>query len=185
LPVDRRAYQRAYAEAHREQARKRSAEWRAANPDRARAKVRELWSDPERRQQYNARKREYAKTWAQTDAFKASQAKWRDANREKIAEKGRRWRELRKDLNCAKSAKRRAAMRCRVPAWVTDDDVSKIKAVYSRAADLTRQTGIDHHVDHIFPLLGRTVSGLHVPENLQVLTATENYRKRNLQLTDS
>ena len=36
-----------------------------------------------------------------------------------------------------------------------------------------------HHVDHIIPLQGAIVSGLHVEGNLRVITATENMIKRN------
>jgi hypothetical protein len=51
--------------------------------------------------------------------------------------------------------------------------------IYDRAATLTRETGIQHHVDHIVPLNHPLVCGLHVPANLQVLTAKENRAKRN------
>jgi 5-methylcytosine-specific restriction endonuclease McrA len=63
-----------------------------------------------------------------------------------------------------------------MPAWV---DRSEIEAVYKRAREITLATGTEHQVDHIVPLQGEFVCGLHVPWNLQVLTARENAAKKN------
>lgn len=54
-----------------------------------------------------------------------------------------------------------------------------IAALYAKAALLTRTTGRSHVVDHIIPLKGRTVSGLHVESNLRVIERSENARKSN------
>lgn len=66
------------------------------------------------------------------------------------------------------------------PAWLTDDDWSEMNALYERARELTRKTGVPHQVDHILPIDGQTVSGLHVPANLQVLTQADNVSKSNI-----
>ena len=59
------------------------------------------------------------------------------------------------------------------------EDLEKIEWFYREAKRLFKETGIPHHVDHIIPLQGKYVSGLHVPTNLQILTASENSTKGN------
>lgn len=79
---------------------------------------------------------------------------------------------------------RRRRFRQATPTWLTKEDKLAIRAVYLEAARLTRSTGERYAVDHIVPLQGATVSGLHVPWNLQVLRHTENSRKSNRLLAD-
>lgn len=67
-------------------------------------------------------------------------------------------------------------VRLATPKWV---DYDKIRDVYRLRDEMTAATGIAHHVDHIVPLAGRTAQGLHVHDNMQVLTAAENIRKLN------
>lgn len=68
-----------------------------------------------------------------------------------------------------KSAKYRAAKLQRTPSWA---DLEKIKEFYLNCPE-------GYHVDHIIPLQGKNISGLHVENNLQYLTAEENLRKGN------
>lgn len=66
--------------------------------------------------------------------------------------------------------------RMRMPPWA---DGRAIRAIYAEAERLTRETGEQHHVDHVIPLKGVYVSGLHVETNLSVLRAADNIRKSN------
>tara|TARA_R110000822_G_scaffold83481_4_gene196621 strand:- start:110 stop:637 length:528 start_codon:yes stop_codon:yes gene_type:complete len=78
---------------------------------------------------------------------------------------------------CAMAAKRRASLRNRTPNWLSDDDLWLIEEVYSLAQMRTKLLGFKWHVDHILPLHGKKVSGLHVPSNLQVIPAIINQQK--------
>lgn len=99
-----------------------------------------------------ARKSEHIKRSAQT---------YRIANREKVYE----W-----------NGTRRAQLRNSVPLWA---DRKEIAEVYRKEKSASYSTGVKHHVDHIIPLSGDLVCGLHVIENLQVITAEQNLRKSN------
>jgi len=77
------------------------------------------------------------------------------------------------------TAKRRAGRLQRTPAWLNDIDRERIKNEYKLAALLSKIEGVKWTVDHIIPLQGDLVSGLHVPSNLQVMRASENFSKHN------
>jgi hypothetical protein len=76
----------------------------------------------------------------------------------------------------AKNVTRELRKKRATPPWVKLKDILPF---YERAAELTRQTGIKHSVDHIMPLKGKNSSGLHVPWNLQVITLSDNCAKGN------
>lgn len=74
---------------------------------------------------------------------------------------------------------RRAAKLMATPAWLSKEQLSEIKEIYKYCAEITEQTGIPYNVDHIIPLVNDFVCGLHVPWNLQVITAKDNLSKGN------
>lgn len=131
--------------------------WLEANPERAAAS----------QAKYN--KANKAKRIASLDA-------WRGANPDKHKAAVRKWVEDNRHVMTASAAKIRAKAIEATPAWA---DWKEIEKVYNAARKMTRRTGIVHQVDHIIPLNGKTVRGLHVHYNLQVITKAENLKKRN------
>ena len=80
----------------------------------------------------------------------------------------------RRAARAAERMARIASQKQRTPKWA---DLKAIKAFYDTSQWVTEVTGLEHHVDHIIPLNGRLVSGLHVAENLRVLPGPENLAK--------
>ncbi len=76
-------------------------------------------------------------------------------------------------------ARRRIAKINRTPKWLTEDDHWVIEQAYELASMRAVLFGFSWHVDHIIPLQGTNVSGLHVPNNIQVIPGVINLRKTN------
>lgn len=104
---------------------------------------------------------------------------WRDP--EKYRGKTLRWMRENPEKVNALIAKRTADKLRRTPKWA---DMRAIEAVYEAAARMRSETGIGYDVDHVIPLRGRLVSGLHVAENLQILERSANARKGNRFVID-
>lgn len=186
-----RAYTKTYREANPEKAKAASKAWREANPE----KLKEV--------QVASSKKWYL---ANTERAKANSKTWHTANKERVSERSKAWqRANREKVNtnyrawyaanpekaraasqkwcrahpekCAANTRaRKAAKLNRTPEWAS---MLEILEYYKEAARLTREMGIQYAVDHIVPLQGRNVSGLHVANNLQVITASENSSKGN------
>ncbi len=86
-----------------------------------------------------------------------------------------RWQRENKGQRNEITARRRPWVKRATPEWLTTEDHEKIKAVYREAAE--REGKWD--VDHIIPLRGKNVCGLHTPSNLQIIPRSENRRKSN------
>ena len=94
-------------------------------------------------------------------------------------DKRRAWVEENKDKVNEAANKRYKALKQQTPIWLTPEELEQIKSVYATALFCSRSLGEAYHVDHIVPLQGKNVRGLHVPWNLQVLKAKDNFSKRH------
>jgi 5-methylcytosine-specific restriction endonuclease McrA len=79
----------------------------------------------------------------------------------------------------SRKAKRRAELLNRTPKWLSEHDKLHIDCIYSVCSMLNKEGTGPYEVDHIVPLQGENVSGLHVPWNLRIITRTENRSKGN------
>lgn len=105
--------------------------------------------------------------------------KYHQDNQEAMITRVQKWAKENPDKNTAKTAKRRARMRNATPKWLTEEQDLQIKLLYKEAKELEEADGVKRHVDHIVPLKGKGVRGLHVPWNLQILTAEQNLSKNS------
>lgn len=182
-----------------EQREKARAYWQRPDVrERERAWMREYWQRPE----VKARSREYHREYNKLPHVKEKANAWARRNyrenppSEEQKSQGREYMRAywqRPDIKEANrrrmrsiAAERNARKLNATPPWLTDEQRAQIHAVYEEARRLTEETGIEHHVDHIVPLKAvdpltrkRNACGLHVPWNLQVLTACENIAKLN------
>lgn len=83
------------------------------------------------------------------------------------------------------NAARKKHQRVATPTWLSEEQRNQIASIYELRDTLTKTTGTVYQVDHIIPLRGKVVSGLHVPWNLQVIPARDNIRKSNKYVSDS
>jgi hypothetical protein len=142
--------------------------------------------------------KERAANWKKANPSKVKEGSKRYSfiNRNKISETGKKWAKENPDKVAAKTKrystsekgkyqvrsmnkKRKAASKKATPRWLTSEERAQMASAYRMRADIEKSTGQIYHVDHIIPLRGETVCGLHVPWNLRLLDSVENMRKSN------
>lgn len=116
---------------------------------------------------------------ANRDRVAASRKRWYEKNKKYADEQSRKYAQENPEWKAAQCAKRRSRKLRACPSWLTQEQLDEIEVFYKEAKQRFKETGIPHHVDHIVPLQGKKVSGLHVPWNLQILSASENSKKNN------
>jgi 5-methylcytosine-specific restriction endonuclease McrA len=130
-----------------------------------------------KREQYLERKREYYQE--NKDTIRKQQAEYRADNYDKVLESNAKWRKnnpVQAQMSCINYRYRKAKA---IPSWLTPEDRKAITDIYAQCKQTTEETGVPHHVDHIIPINGEAVSGLHVAWNLQVVPASYNLSKKN------
>jgi hypothetical protein len=118
------------------------------------------------------------RAWKQQNKERASanNKNYANRNKERVAAYIKAWQERNPAKVMAATRKYQASKLNATPSWV---DTSEIVDFYEAARAFRIYTGQEYHVNHIVPLQGKTVCGLHVPANLQVLPATVNLSKQN------
>jgi hypothetical protein len=134
------------------------------------------------------------------EKIKQKSAKWKKDNKRKVTEyslkyysmnkeisknRNKIWRENNKGSVSFYTSNRRALKRQASPKWLTKQHFLEIKWFYDMAKELQWLSEEKLTVDHIIPLKGKNVCGLHVPWNLQILPLSQNSRKRNKILASS
>jgi len=131
--------------------------YRKENPDKVKT-FRAIWRE-ENREDINEKHKE-----------------WREENKEHVNERSRQWKKENRYKVLANTRKRQAGKQQRTPKWAIEDI---IKVFYFMSEHLGRIMNEKYHVDHIIPLKGENITGLHTHNNLQVITAKENMTKNN------
>lgn len=98
---------------------------------------------------------------------------------EKARTRSSAWKKANPAKVIANTTKRKKHIKLRTPAWLSKNDHKVIWGFYAIAAMLTKHNNEPWEVDHIIPLLGKKVSGLHIPSNLQLLRSSDNLKKSN------
>lgn len=105
--------------------------------------------------------------------------KWRENNKDRDDLNHKKYRQENRGRVNATNSRRRAAKLQATPKWITQEQLKEIDEIYQDVQDIQWLAEEKLHVDHIYPLQGKTMCGLHVPENLRIVSASENLKKSN------
>lgn len=160
-------------EAKRARIREYNKRYNEKHPERRAQSVRAYNQSDAGRQRHRA--------WVENNGaqYLAAKDAWRKKNPNKVLANTKEYREANPGWMASQCAKRRTRKLCATPSWVGLDEQWLIDEAYKLAALRSALFGFKWHVDHIVPLQGKSVCGLHVVENLQVIPWVDNVRKHN------
>lgn len=123
----------------------------------------------------------YSNEWRAKNLEKTRgvESAYRDRNRDACNKRVSDWKKANRDKLCYYSSIRRSAMLNAVPSWYGEFDDFVITEAYKLAQLRNKVTGVSWHVDHIVPIKGVTVSGLHCANNIAVIPWIDNILKGN------
>lgn len=170
-------YNKAYREEHAERLRAAQQDYRATNAEALKARSHAYYEKNKERLKARTRARQLANF----DADAAQRKQRREANLARYRQYGRDHYTANKHDYLARATARKEHVKVATPPWA---DPAATAEVYALAQFVQGITGHPYHVDHVVPLRGKTVCGLHVHWNLQVLPGEENLAKRNKLLCE-
>lgn len=187
--LNREAVKR-YEERKGQEIKERKAQWYQNNKERLSEKYNSLeWKEhinEQRRKRYEINKEKILaqqKEYRKTVQFKTNRKEYNKANSEKVAEWKKKEYENNKEAYIARANKRKYQKLKATPKWLTDDDWFLIEEFYDLARLRSELIGVPFEVDHIVPIQGVEVCGLHCPDNLQILERSKNRYKSNKTIT--
>lgn len=124
---------------------------------------------------------EYQRKWREEnrEAHREYSRKWNTENKEAARERIVSWYKANPGKRTFHSSKRKQAVLKATPTWLSEEQLNDICTTYELSAWCSSVMNTLYHVDHIIPLQGKTVCGLHVPWNLRVIPASVNMSKGN------
>ena len=156
---------KSYRERNKEKLRVRKKLWRLNNIEKER----------ERKKKYLEENREKIYDYNR---------EWRNSNKQKVYEYNLKHRKSNMVYYSYKQSLRYHQKNRATPPWLTDDQKKQIMDIYNLRDECRILTGDEYHVDHIVPIKGENVCGLHVPWNLQILPSDINLSKSNRFIGD-
>ena len=122
-----------------------------------------------------------ARKWVESNPTKVyiCKRRYRVANRKRLSEKSSEYRKKHRAKYTELASKRRVAKTNAMPKWLTTEEIEYMGMYYIIRERMSETHNTTFHVDHIVPLQGRNVCGLHVPWNLRVVTKDVNLAKNS------